>query len=469
MFVHLFTHEYGGANNRIRKMMRLISYICVLIVVTLCALTLSAKLPVGLDNKNDMLTVFLTGYELGALKPCGCSGGQLGGLDRRSAVFDSVPRQKRLIIDTGMFVETDSEQDLIKFNIIIQALGMLDYDLVNLTEKDIEIGKNLGLLGSIGSVFNIISSYQAANVNMPAKFTKRFCLEKEIVTVTIAALDAKSEPIERVGRLFPFDTRSDLLSVDILILNTCDTVAIDKITKMGIVDCLVIPSTSDEPDVISGLPLCGNADPNTRPLIFSVGRFGRYIARLQIGTVKGKLNFSFSAIPVTENLPQEKSLVELYKVYQQLVKEAGLLDKYPQFILPDGLEYAGSESCKPCHEYEYEVWSQEPHSHAYATLEKVGSQFDPECVVCHVVGMKYESGFISEAETSHLKNVGCENCHGPGSEHNVTLGKAKTTEPKSTCLDCHTPETSGEYAGNEQFYLEKIIHWMEPNLPTDVK
>lgn len=440
-----------------------------LVVVALCALTLSAKPPIGSDDKADVITVFLTGNELGALKPCGCSGGQLGGLDRRSAVFNSVPRKKRLIVDTGMFIETESEQDLIKFNIIIQALGMLDYDLVNLTEKDIEIGKNLGLLGSIGSIFNIISAYRVADVNVPTKFTKRFCLGKEIITVTVAALDTKSEPIERVGQLFPFDIRSDLRSVDILILNTRETSAIDKIAKMGIVDCLIIPSASDEPDVVSSPSLCGNTDPNTKPLVFTVGRFGRYIARLQIGITEGKLNFSFSTIPVIENLPKEESLVELYRVYQQLVKEADLLHKYPRFTLPGGLEYAGSESCKSCHEYEYGIWSQEPHANAYARLESVGSQFDPECVICHVVGMKYESGFVSDEQTSHLKNVGCENCHGPGSEHNVTLGKAKTTEPKSTCLDCHTPETSGEYAGNERLYLEKIIHWVEPNLPANVK
>jgi len=65
--------------------------------------------------------------------------------------------------------------------------------------------------------------------------------------------------------------------------------------------------------------------------------------------------------------------------------------------------------------------------------------------------------------------VGCENCHGPGSQHNATLGREKTTEPKSTCLDCHEPETSSEYAGNEQLYLEKIIHWREQNPPGNVK
>ena len=90
-------------------MMRLVTCICALTVGASCALTMSTKLTAKPTHKTappaDVLTVFLTGNELGALQPCGCSGGQLGGLDRRSAVLNSVPASKRLIVDTGSFVE----------------------------------------------------------------------------------------------------------------------------------------------------------------------------------------------------------------------------------------------------------------------------------------------------------------------------------------------------------------------------
>jgi len=99
----------------------------------------------------------------------------------------------------------------------------------------------------------------------------------------------------------------------------------------------------------------------------------------------------------------------------------------------------------------------------------VGSELDPECVGCHVVGLKYESGFVSVQETGDLKDVGCEACHGPGSEHIKSLGKAETTGPKQECVECHTPDNSGNYAGNEKLYFEKIIHWREPNSLRDVK
>jgi len=438
-------------------MMRLVTCIFIVVVSTSCLLAMSRspKKPSSKSAyKTDVLTVFLTGNELGALQPCGCSGGQLGGFDRRSAVLNSVPAQRRLVVDTGSFVEGDSEQDLIKLNIIISAFDLLDYDLVNLAEKDVEIVQNLGLLNNL--VVGFISSRELAGEKISARFTKQFLLKGKPVAVSVVAFDPESTPIQ-VEKIFP--PQPNLQTVNILVLNRCSADIIASIAEMGTVDCFVCPAESDEPMVIS--------DPNERPLVVSVGRFGKYVGRLQIRAEKekDKLKFRFSAIPVTEDLPQEESLVELYKAYQQLVKEANLLEKQPRFVLPNGLEYTGSESCKLCHEYEYEKWSSKAHAHAYATLERIGSQFDPECVVCHVVGMEYESGFVSEEKTGYLKNVGCESCHGPGSEHIRTLGKAETSQPMLGCTDCHTPEESTNYADNEQLYWEKFIHWREPNTP----
>jgi len=416
-------------------------------------------------GKTDVLVVFLTGNELGELKPCGCVGGQLGGLDRRAAIFKSVPALKRLIVDTGSLVEETGEQDLIKFEIIIQAFRLLDYDLVNLTEKDIEIAKNLGVLSN--PIVGFISAHDQDGERISAKFANQFLLKGKPVIVAVAAFDVESAPVEQIGKLFT--SKPGLQTVNILILNRCDAGIIASIREMGIIDCLVCPAESDEAMMIS--------DPNQRPLVVSVGRYGRYVGKLQIravtpGEVGDRLYLAFSAVDVNESLPPESSLVELYEDYQWLVREHNLLEKQPRWPLPNGLEYTGSKSCKYCHEheYEYEKWSSKAHAHAYATLEKVGSQYDPECVVCHVVGAEYESGFVSEEKSSEdLKNVGCENCHGPGSEHIRTLGVVETSGPKSDCSDCHTPENSANYAGNEQLYFEKIIHWREPNSAHNVK
>ena len=413
---------------------------------------------------DDSFTIFLTGNELGTLKPCGCSGGQLGGFDRRSAILNTVPDDKRLIINTGSFVKSDSEQDLIKYHIIVQALQLLDYDLVNLVEQDIEIGSNLGMLEGIESVFNVISSHDTSEINIPAKFTKEFSLKGRTVPATIATFDPESTPVEQIGELF--NQPASVPTLNILILSNSDPGTIRFIAKSApFVDCIVCPSESDEPAVI------GN--PNQRPLAFTVGRFGRYVCGLKVtapARVDQPLRLVFKAFPIEENLSKEDSLVKLYEDYQQIVKDRNLLEKHPRFALPNDLEYTGSKSCKSsCHEFEYETWSNNAHAKAFSTLEQVNSQYDPECVVCHVIGMDYESGFISQQQTGHLINVGCENCHGPGSEHILSAGKTELTEPKSTCIDCHTPEHSGDYAGNEEAFLEKIKHWREPNAAANVK
>ena len=172
--------------------------------------------------------------------------------------------------------------------------------------------------------------------------------------------------------------------------------------------------------------------------------------------MRDRLKFQFTKIRVSEDLKPDATLKELYKGYQEIVRANKLLEKHPRYPLDDGLKYVGSKSCKACHESVYDKWRKTGHAKAYATLEEKGSQFDPECIACHVIGLDYDSGFVSEQQTLQMKNV-------------KTPIQAKTKGPKSTCLDCHTPEHSGEYAGNEQVFRQKIIHWTEPNAPGDVK
>ena len=446
-------------------MKRTLIFVFVFAIGSLFLSAMSSKPTAETAQKTESAVVFITGDELGVLQPCGCTSGQFGGLDRRATVLKSVPESKRMVIGAGAIVEGDSEQDLIKFNIIIHAYGMLNYDLVNLSAKDIENVTNTGRTDMIGQIFNVISS-QGGDLNMPATFTKKLSLKGKSISVTVGTFNSENQSIEQINGLFP--CQEPLESVNILFVNNCDANTIESIAQADVhINCLICPADSEEPGKI----VVDSNNPNLPELIISCGRFGEYVSRIDITShpKSNKLKVGFSAIPLTEDLHRDQALVEWYKTYQQLVKDAGLLEKMPRFPLPNGLEYTGSKSCKICHEYEYAAWSKKVHANAYATLEKVGSQYDPECVVCHVVGLEYESGFVSEKQTVHLKNVGCENCHGPGSEHNRSLGEALTRDPKSQCVDCHTPDHSGEYAEKEKIYFQKIIHWVEPNTVDNVK
>ena len=339
------------------------------------------------------------------------------------------------------------------------SCNKLDYDIVNLTKEDIEISRELGLLEAIGSVLNVITSEQTEELKLPSKFTKLLVLKDKTISVSVAVFDFNSRPIEEVGTLFC--PPSNLSTVNILILNHCDSEIIEYISNLGIVDCVVCPAESDQ--------ACSISEPDAKLLVISVGKHGKYIGKLQIELPEdGSKKLTYSSIAITPDMPQDEMLVELYKDYQELVKEANLLEKNLRLPLPDELKYIGSQACRICHEYEYDKWSSKEHAHAYASLEKVGSQYDPECVRCHVVGYDYEGGFISEKKTEHLKNVGCEICHGAGSKHIESAGAAKPFEPKLACDDCHTAERS-KYINNEKKYFEKIVHWREPNIADNVK
>jgi hypothetical protein len=401
------------------------------------------------------LVLFFSGSTLGALKPCGCSGGQLGGLEKRLAIFDKAPASGRLILDAGSLVEGDREQDQIKFGVLFEAFRLLSYDAVSLTRQDAELANSLGMLAGQEHSFEIIGSrWGIGDEGRPRSLVRGFTVSGREIIVRVATFDARTDMPDQAATLFRSVASGPTLNV--LILHNSDADSVSAWTQTPGIDCIVCSSTSDEPQVLS--------EPDSRPLVFSVGRFGRYICRVQVdfSGPRGVPSLHLTDIPVAEDLPQAPALVQLYKRYQQLVGASNLLEKHPRVPLPNGLRYVGSKSCEPCHLYEYAMWSTNVHANAFETLVEVGSDRDPECVICHVVGMDRDSGFVTAEKTPGMKDVGCENCHGPGSAHNASQGLTPTAEPKSSCLDCHTPEHSSGYAGHEDEFREKIMHWWEP-------
>ncbi len=447
------TEGRGGSLGHRTNVILVLASTCVLIGGLSCPSETGRPVP----RSSDELTVFFSGSELGSLRPCGCSGGQLGGLEKRAAIFSRVSASNRLIVETGALAQGDSEQDLIKFRVIFEALRYLRYDVARLTDQDLDIAGRLGLLADRQGGFEIVGAADRSPV-----FTRRFTSRGREIVVRVVAVDPGITPLEKTAQLI--GELPGVPTLDILILQHCDPGLLEVLaTQVPGVECVICPSDSDEPQLVS--------DPGARPLVFTVGRFGRHICRLDAAATgqTGELALRFERIPVEEQLPDDEVLVQLYRQYQQLVKDSNLLERHPRLPLPPDVAFAGSKACRRCHEYEYDKWSTKTHANALASLETAGSNHDPECVVCHVVGMDYDSGFVTEARTPHLKDVGCENCHGPGSEHIRTSGQTATAQPKMTCLDCHTPEKSTGYAGHEEEYMQKIIHWREPAAAGNVK
>ncbi len=109
--------------------------------------------------------------------------------------------------------------------------------------------------------------------------------------------------------------------------------------------------------------------------------------------------------------------------------------------------YVGSLACKDCHPIEYENFiSYAKKSHSFGSIERLqkglNQQEIEQCYCCHTTGYGKPGGFVSLETTPHLKNAGCEVCHGPASEHIVKEDAAsiKRELTKEDCVECHISE-----------------------------
>lgn len=121
--------------------------------------------------------------------------------------------------------------------------------------------------------------------------------------------------------------------------------------------------------------------------------------------------------------------------------------------------YVGSETCQGCHEEEYESFTAfAKKASSYDSVHIMAKGLTPdeirECYVCHTTGYGMPGGFISETETPHLKNAGCEVCHGPGSLH-VESEDYEDIISELTIDDCKSCHRSDRV---EAFKFTPLLH-----------
>ncbi|QEH36450.1 Cytochrome c-554 precursor [Aquisphaera giovannonii] len=152
-----------------------------------------------------------------------------------------------------------------------------------------------------------------------------------------------------------------------------------------------------------------------------------------------------------------------------------------------GASYIGSHACAECHDAaekgsQFCKWRDTPHARAYAALgtphaknvalEK-GINDDPqmstECLKCHATAYHRDSAGAAETY-SVLEGVGCEACHGPGSEHATAAAELKErprtfktgllATSSETCTSCHDENRGKPFAHEEA--LKAIAHPARP-------
>ena len=123
--------------------------------------------------------------------------------------------------------------------------------------------------------------------------------------------------------------------------------------------------------------------------------------------------------------------------------------------------YVGPTACGACHSAAATTWSTSAHSRAFAALVERQRANDPRCFRCHVTGYGSAGGYASGAAPEGAAAVGCEACHGPGSDH-LAAGREAAAQygelPASAaaCTACHTWENSPDFSWAD--YWPQIAH-----------
>ena len=151
-----------------------------------------------------------------------------------------------------------------------------------------------------------------------------------------------------------------------------------------------------------------------------------------------------------------------------------------------GHEIVGAPKCKACHGKktgnQWGIWTESAHARAYETLASDESasiavemglghpQQEQACLRCHVTrnSLGLDVKVSSNSKYSHDEGVGCEACHGPGSDYKA---KKVMIDPEAAraaglivskteagCTQCHNEE-SPTYKGFEfELRMAEIAH-----------
>ncbi len=184
-------------------------------------------------------------------------------------------------------------------------------------------------------------------------------------------------------------------------------------------------------------PMFPSYENDGKTLVIQVGHKGQNVGVVGVYNSASGIELYYQLVELGKSfdtpeakVSQDKAVALLQRYAEEVKKDNYLAQaaakKAPhanQIRYPDAkMTYVGAAKCMTCHPNEGKVWQGTPHSHALDALEKIATKptlrnFDPECVVCHVVGLRLQSGFESVQKTPQLAHVGCESCHGPGSAH----------------------------------------------------
>jgi len=415
------------------------------------------------------VTVLAAGDLRGEIKPCGCSPqGQMGGLPRRLSYLEQAEKTAEpapILVDLGNNDPEPTEQGRAKIDLIRTLLERFPPQAVLPGPAELALG-NSRLDPRLPYV---VSNDALGRAFVPVRRVTRAGRHIGIYGyLTPAAVyqgheDFRLRPAD--GTLLA-DLRARVAAAGddaALLLFRGDDAELAAFGKAGIFDGIVAGNPSaNELVQVTERKVAGQVVPQ-------VPTKGQGVLRLALplGTRAAAAALPMATVDwLTDRWPDYPAAAPVFAAYDAKVKSLFFARLELQQKQERTSPYAGVAACTACHATQQTAWNASRHSHALATLQKVGKQYDPECLACHVVGLE-RGGYLSQDLTPQLANVQCENCHGPAKAHAANpaqkpgpvpaAGGAQLAKPgEQTCRTCHRGSHSPKF--DFAVYWPKIAH-----------
>ena len=419
-----------------------------------------------------VIHVVFTGEENGYLEPCGCSEKQLGGFPKRHTLINHLREKDEdlILLSLGDLIGKVGRQDEIKMETALEALDQMGYAAHNIGEKDLDMGTDL--LGYISQISNV--DFISSNIDFASQAleTKHFIIkeiETKDVTLKIGILGIVSPGLIQ-SDYQDIEVMDPVLSLKPLLNDLYDkTDILVLLSHAEMEESVEIAEACPELDLIISGHLVDRPDLYIEKVnhtyVIPVGEKGKYVGEITLSPQQkqtGEDEYFKCLPPVIEITPLDERFADssdiamLLEIYQQRLKDEELLAQVFKSDTLSNMTFVGNDDCAVCHNKTFKHWEGTGHASAYETLVKAEHEYDPECVGCHVIGLNYFTGFETIESTPELKGVGCESCHGAGSDHKETQSKDYGRVSVENCEICH----NGEHSPNFEYkdYWQKIKH-----------
>ncbi len=472
-------------------------------------LSAAVEISSGVDGPEDYRTwpapdvaLVVTGRQHGYIEPCGCTGleRQKGGVARRFTFLKELKEGgwNLLPIDAGDQVRRFGPQAEIKLQQTVRALKQMDYQAIAFGPDDLRLGVGELLSVAAGETAEE-TMYVSANVVLidPTLVPQTKVLQRGEYRIGLTSLlDPQAmevEPGEDISVNLLVDSarkaieafQAQRANFSVLLFFGTEEAAKKLAQQVAGFDLIVASGGYGEPtyrpESIEG----------TKTQLIYTGDKAMYAGL--VGLYSGQ-PMKYARVALTHEFADAPEMRQLMADYQQQLKAIGLdgLGLLPPVPHSSGQKFVGTTACGKCHTQALDVWKSSAHAEATDHLVKppqergdVARHFDPECLSCHVTGWNpqeyfpYESGYLSLDSSRHLTGSGCENCHGPGSQHaaaeepgsKVTADvrdqlreemKLPFERAREKCMECHDLDNSPDFHEEDAFeevYWPQVEHY----------